>query len=267
MAAANKFRRVLLPLLTMLFVTLALLTAGCGEEEKFNKEKAAILEELKQVQAIRIPEGLTGEALDKAISEIGKKHKNALIRVDDKLKALGEKYAKADARFPKETDEIRKTLKQEHIEWMKAAVAPKIKGDPVMGVGIGCRWEEIEEILGEPIEKKQTAGFKEFKYPGLVFNEINDHGETYGKTLPPLYGPDAYYMTGAGYRTGCGIQIGMTKAEVLEKYKGKLATLDDHTDPRFILMRYDPTPDHAHAYNQFMQLTDGKLTRLIVAKH
>jgi len=59
----------------------------------------------------------------------------------------------------------------------------------------------------------------------------------------------------------------MTKAEVLECYKGKLSMLDDHTDPRFIIMQYDPTPDHKHAYNQYMQLTDGKLNRLIVAKH
>jgi hypothetical protein len=150
---------------------------------------------------------------------------------------------------------------------MKAAVAPKIKGDAVMGVGIGYRWKEIAVILGEPIEKKQTAGLTEFKYSGLVFYEIRDHGETDGKPLPPSYGPDAYYMTGNGYKTGSGIQIGMTKAEVLECYKGKLASLDDRTDPKFIIMRYDPTPDHKHEYNQFMQLTDGKLTRLIVAKH
>ena len=74
-------------------------------------------------------------------------------------------------------------------------------------------------------------------------------------------------MTGNGYKTASGIQIGMTKAEVLECYKGKLASLDDRTDPKFIIMQYDPTPDHKHEYNQFMQLPDGKLTRFIVAKH
>lgn len=260
-------RRRLLLLFMFFLITAALFVTGCGEEEKFNKEKAQILDELKQVQLIRIPEGLEGNALDTAIDELAPKHKSALEQVDAKLKALGEKYEKADVKFKADAEEIRKTLKQEHIEWLKAAVAPKIKGDSVMGVGIGCRWKEINEILGEPIEKKNTAVLTEFKYSGLVFNEIRDHGETYGKPLPPSYGPDAYYMTGNGYKTGSGIQIGMTKAEVLECYKGKLALLDDRTDPRFIIMRYDPTPDHKHEYNQFMQLTDGKLTRLIVAKH
>ena len=263
----NRLRgRLLFPVMFLL-VTITFLSAGCGEEEKFNKEKAEILEELKQVHLIKIPEGLEGDALDAAIDEMSPKHKAALEKVDAKLKALGEKYEKADAKFKADAEEIRKTLKQDHIKWLKAAVAPKIKGDPVMGVGIGCRWKEIEEILGEPIEKKQTAGLKEFKYSGLVFNEIRDHGETYGKPLPPSYGPDAYYMTGNGYKTASGIQIGMTKAEVLECYKGKVSMLDDHTDPRFIIMQYDSTPDHKHAYNQYMQLTDGKLNRLIVAKH
>jgi len=267
MICFKRLRRRMLLLFTVLLVTAVMLVTGCGEEEKFNKEKAEILEELKQVQLIKIPDGLEGVALDAAIDEMAPKHKAALELVDAKLKALGEKYEKADAKFKADTEEIRKTLKKDHIEWLKAAVAPKIKGDPVMGVGIGCRWAEIEAILGEPIEKKQTAGLKEFKYSGLVFNEIRDHGETYGKPLPPSYGPDAYYMTGNGYKTASGIQIGMTKAEVLECYKGKLSMLDDHTDPRFIIMQYDPTPDHKHAYNQFMQLTDGKLNRLIVAKH
>lgn len=267
MKGLKRSRRRLLLLFVILLAAVTVLVAGCGEEEKFNKEKSAILEELKQAQRIDVPKGLEGKALDTAISETAPKHKAAIDAVDSKLKALGEKYGKADAKFKADAEAIRKTLKQEHVEWMKAAVAPKIKGDPVMGVGIGCRWEEIEVILGEPIEKKQTAGLKEFKYSGLVFNEIRDHGETYGKPLPPSYGPDAYYMTGSGYKTGSGIQVGMTKAEVLECYKGKLSSLDDHTDPRFIIMRYDPTPDHKHAYNQFMQLTGGKLSRLIVAKH
>ena len=267
MNCLKRFRNSLLFLFVLLLVITAVLTAGCGEEEKFNKEKAEILEELKQVQLIKIPKGLEGDALDAAIDEMSPKHKAALEQVDARLKALGEKYEKADAKFKADAEEIRKTLKQEHIKWLKAAVAPKLKGDPVMGVGIGCRWKEIEEILGEPIERKQTTGLKEFKYSGLVFNEIRDHGETYGQPLPPSYGPDAYYMTGNGYKTACGIQVGMTKAELLECYKGKLSMLDDHTDPRFIIMRYDPTPDHKHAYNQYMQLTDGKLNRLIVAKH
>ena len=260
-------RRRLLLLFMFLLITAAMFVTGCGEEEKYNKEKAQILDELKQVQLIKIPEGLEGKALDAAIDELAHKHKAGLEQIDNRLKELGEKYGKADAKFKSETEELRKTLKQDHVEWMKAAVAPKIKGDAVMGVGIGCRWKEIAVILGEPIEKKQTAGLTEFKYSGLVFNEIRDHGETDGKPLPPSYGPDAYYMTGNGYKTGSGIQIGMTKAEVLECYKGKLASLDDRTDPKFIIMRYDPTPDHKHEYNQFMQLTDGKLTRLIVAKH
>lgn len=257
----------LLFLFMFFLITAAMFVTGCGEEEKYNKEKAQILDELKQVQLIKIPEGLEGKALDAAIDELAHKHKAGLEQIDNRLKELGEKYGKADAKFKSETEELRKTLKQDHVEWMKAAVAPKIKGDAVMGVGIGCRWKEIAVILGEPIEKKQTAGLTEFKYSGLVFNEIRDHGETDGKPLPPSYGPDAYYMTGNGYKTGSGIQIGMTKAEVLECYKGKLASLDDRTDPKFIIMRYDPTPDHKHEYNQFMQLTDGKLTRLIVAKH
>ena len=260
-------RRRLLFLFMFFMITAALFVTGCGEEEKYNKEKAQILDELKQVQLIKIPEGLEGNALDAAIDELAHKHKAGLEQIDNRLKELGEKYGKADAKFKSETEELRKTLKQDHVEWMKAAVAPKIKGDAVMGVGIGCRWKEIAVILGEPIEKKQTAGLTEFKYSGLVFNEIRDHGETDGKPLPPSYGPDAYYMTGNGYKTGSGIQIGMTKAEVLECYKGKLASLDERTDPKFIIMRYDPTPDHKHEYNQFMQLTDGKLTRLIVAKH
>ena len=260
-------RRRLLLLFMFFLITAALFVTGCGEEEKYNKEKAQILDELKQVQLIKIPEGLEGNALDAAIDELAHKHKAGLEQIDNRLKELGEKYGKADAKFKSETEELRKTLKQDHVEWMKAAVAPKIKGDAVMGVGIGCRWKEIAVILGEPIEKKQTAGLTEFKYSGLVFNEIRDHGETDGKPLPPSYGPDAYYMTGNGYKTASGIQIGMTKAEVLECYKGKLASLDDRTDPKFIIMRYDPTPDHKHEYNQFMQLTDGKLTRLIVAKH
>ena len=260
-------RRRLLFLFMFFMITAAMFVTGCGEEEKYNKEKAQILDELKQVQLIKIPEGLEGNALDAAIDELAHKHKAGLEQIDNRLKELGEKYGKADAKFKSETEELRKTLKQDHVEWMKAAVAPKIKGDAVMGVGIGCRWKEIAVILGEPIEKKQTAGLTEFKYSGLVFNEIRDHGETDGKPLPPSYGPDAYYMTGNGYKTGSGIQIGMTKAEVLECYKGKLASLDDRTDPKFIIMRYDPTPDHKHEYNQFMQLTDGKLTRLIVAKH
>ena len=260
-------RRRLLLLFMFFLITAAMFVTGCGEEEKYNKEKAQILDELKQVQLIKIPEGLEGKALDAAIDELAHKHKAGLEQIDNRLKELGEKYGKADAKFKSETEELRKTLKQDHIEWMKAAVAPKIKGDAVMGVGIGCRWKEIAVILGEPIEKKQTAGLTEFKYSGLVFNEIRDHGETDGKPLPPSYGPDAYYMTGNGYKTASGIQIGMTKAEVLECYKGKLASLDDRTDPKFIIMRYDPTPDHKHEYNQFMQLTDGKLTRLIVAKH
>ena len=261
------FRRRLLFLFMFFLITAAMFVTGCGEEEKYNKEKAQILDELKQVQLIKIPEGLEGKALDAAIDELAHKHKAGLEQIDNRLKELGEKYGKADAKFKSETEELRKTLKQDHVEWMKAAVAPKIKGDAVMGVGIGCRWKEIAVILGEPIEKKQTAGLTEFKYSGLVFNEIRDHGETNGKPFPPSYGPDAYYMTGNGYKTGSGIQIGMTKAEVLECYKGKLASLDDRTDPKFIIMRYDPTPDHKHEYNQFMQLTDGKLTRLIVAKH
>ena len=260
-------RRRLLLLFMFFLITAAMFVTGCGEEEKYNKEKAQILDELKQVQLIKIPEGLEGNALDAAIDELAHKHKAGLEQIDNRLKELGEKYGKADAKFKSETEELRKTLKQDHVEWMKAAVAPKIKGDAVMGVGIGCRWKEIAVILGEPIEKKQTAGLTEFKYSGLVFNEIRDHGETNGKPLPPSYGPDAYYMTGNGYKTGSGIQIGMTKAEVLECYKGKLASLDDRTDPKFIIMRYDPTPDHKHEYNQFIQLTDGKLTRLIVAKH
>lgn len=254
-------------LFVFLISVMAMLVAGCGEEEKFNKEKAEILDELKQVQLIKIPEGLEGAALDAAIDELEPKHKAALDKIDQKLQALGEKYVKADAKYKADAEEIRKTLKQDHIEWLKAAVAPKIKGDPVMGVGIGCRWKEIECILGEPIEKKQTANLKEFKYSGLVFNEIRDQAETYGKPLSPSYGPDAYYMTGNGYTTGSGLQVGMTKAEVLNCYKGKLSSLDDHTDPRFIIMRYDPTPDHKHAYNQILQLTNGKLSRLIVAKH
>jgi hypothetical protein len=260
-------RRRLLFLCMFFLITAAMFVTGCGEEEKYNKEKAQILDELKQVQLIKIPEGLEGNALDAAIDELAHKHKAGLEQIDNRLKELGEKYGKADAKFKSETEELRKTLKQDHVEWMKAAVAPKIKGDAVMGVGIGCRWKEIAVILGEPIEKKQTAGLTEFKYSGLVFNEIRDHGETDGKPLPPSYGPDAYYMTGNGYKTASGIQIGMTKAEVLECYKGKLASLDDRTDPKFIIMQYDPTPDHKHEYNQFMQLTDGKLTRLIVAKH
>ncbi len=267
MVKTYRIRRLLLASVSILVLVTALLATGCGEEEKFNKEKAAILEDMKLVRQIKVPQDIKGDALDLAIRESGKRHKEALQAVDDKLKALGEKYGKADKKFAAEAEDLRKTLKQDHIEWMKAAVAPKIKGDSVMGVGIGCRWEEIEEILGEPIEIKQTAGFKEFKYPGLVFNEIKDYDETDGKDRPALYGPDAYYMTGTGYKTGCGIQIGMTKEQVIEKYRGKFSMMDDHTDPKFILMRYDPTPDHLHAYNQFMQLTDGKLTRLIVARH
>ena len=267
MTGSNRRLRILPVLAAVFLILLSVLTTGCGEEEKYNKEKAVILEELKLVQQIKVPEGLQGEALDEAIVKTAKQHKDALTKVNDKLQKLGDTYGKADARFKKDAEEIRKSLQQDHINWLKAAVAPKIKGDSVMGVGIGCRWEEIEEILGEPIEKKNTGGLTEFKYPGLVFNEIRDRGENDGKPLPPSYGPDAYYMTGTGYTTGCGIQIGMPKAQVLELYKGKLTSLDDRTDPKFILMKYDPTPDHRHAYNQIMQLTDGKLSRLIVAKH
>ena len=146
-----------LPLFAVLLAMAAMLVAGCGEEEKYNKEKAQILDELKQVQLIKVPANLEGKALDAAIDEVAPRHKAALEQIDSKLKALGEKYGKADAKFKTETEEIRKTLKQDHVEWMKAAIAPKIKGDSVMGVGIGCRWKEIEEILGEPIERKQTA--------------------------------------------------------------------------------------------------------------
>ena len=135
----KRFRRRLLFPLMFLLMTIAILTAGCGEEEKFNKEKAEILEELKRVQLIKIPEGLEGDALDAAIDEMSPKYKAALEQVDAKLKALGEKYEKADAKFKADAEEIRKTLKTEHVKWLKAAVAPKIKGDSVMGVGIGCR--------------------------------------------------------------------------------------------------------------------------------
>ena len=267
MKRLKRFRPKRLLLFALLISVMAMLVSGCGEEEKFNKEKAEIMDELKHVQQIKIPEGLEGAALDAAIDELEPKHKAALEQIDNKLQALGEKYVKADAKYKADAEEIRKTLKRDHIEWLKAAVAPKIKGDPVMGVGIGCRWKEIECILGEPIEIKQTASLNEFKYSGLVFNEIRDPAETSGNQLPPSYGPDAYYMTGKGYTTGSGLQVGMTKEEVLTCYKGKLSSLDDRTDPRFIIMRYDPTPDHKHAYNQFIQLTDGRLSRLIVAKH
>ena len=46
----KRFCRRTLFLFTVLLVTAAMLVTGCGEEEKFNKEKAEILEELKQVQ-------------------------------------------------------------------------------------------------------------------------------------------------------------------------------------------------------------------------
>ena len=146
------FRRRLL-LFAVLLAFAAMFVAGCGEEEKYNKEKAQILDELKQVQLIKIPANMEGAALDAAIDEAAPRHKAALEQIDSKLKALGEKYGKADARFKTDAEEIRKTLKQDHVEWLKAAIAPKIKGDSVMGVGIGCQWKEIEEILGEPIEK------------------------------------------------------------------------------------------------------------------
>ena len=55
------FRRRLL-LCAVLLAMAALLVAGCGEEEKYNKEKVQILDELKQVQMIKVPANLEGEA-------------------------------------------------------------------------------------------------------------------------------------------------------------------------------------------------------------
>lgn len=51
-------RRRLLFLFMFFLITAAMFVTGCGEEEKYNKEKAQILDELKQVQLIKIPEGL-----------------------------------------------------------------------------------------------------------------------------------------------------------------------------------------------------------------
>lgn len=254
-------------ILAVLLTILALLATGCGEEEKFNKAKAEILEEARQAEQIQVPSGLSGEALNTAIREASRRHKETLDRAEARFRELEKQFAGEDPKFNAEVEEARKHLKESRIQWLTKAFAPKIKGDPVMGVGIGCSWSEIEEVLGEPLERKETPYFKEFKYPGLVFNEIRDRGEGTGRPAVPLYGPDAYYLTGESYQTGSGIRIGMTKEEVLRVYQGKLASLDDHTDPRFILMKYDPTPDHRHAYNQFMQLTNGRLTRLIVATH
>ena len=70
------------PVLIILLIIMAVCMAGCGEEEKFNKEKAEILEELKQVQTIKVPGGLADDALDAAIAETSQKHKAALARVD-----------------------------------------------------------------------------------------------------------------------------------------------------------------------------------------
>ena len=104
-------RRRLLFLFMFFLITAAMFVTGCGEEEKYNKEKAQILDELKQVQLIKIPEGLEGKALDAAIDELAHKHKAGLEQIDNRLKELGEKYGKADAKFKSETEELRKTLK------------------------------------------------------------------------------------------------------------------------------------------------------------
>ncbi len=87
----SKGFRCRLLLFAVILAMASLLVAGCGEEEKYNKEKAQILDELKQVQLIKVPANLEGEALDAAIDGAAPRHKAALEQIDSKLKALGEK--------------------------------------------------------------------------------------------------------------------------------------------------------------------------------
>ena len=87
----SKGSRLRLLLVAVLLAMAALLVAGCGEEEKYNKEKAQILEELKQVQLIKVPANLEGEALDAAIDAAAPRHKAAVEQIESKWKAVGAK--------------------------------------------------------------------------------------------------------------------------------------------------------------------------------
>lgn len=110
--------------LTSTLVAVILLTAGCGEQEKYNKAKnevVTMMEEAKTMKVIEptnVPKDSQTERdqYKKNFAELQKKHDDANAKIHEKLTEM-ELYAKKETALNNDLLNLKSRVKDEEIRW------------------------------------------------------------------------------------------------------------------------------------------------------
>ena len=284
-------------ILLMLLCLSALLLSGC---DKFAKEKEEVARTEKAAMAMELPTLVRPDFSKQArpdrktVENSWKKYQEDLdkfIEVEEKILA---EMRKTDARIAemearasndsekKDLREFKDNVQKARKEFVKKISKGRLYGDTFI-VGVGSTWQEVEMVYGKPVNvQKPNRGFREYKYDGI---EFEDH--IGGGAYPPgseklkkwrSKSVESVFLTGTGITSDAGVKIGMTHDEVFKILKSKYVKKSDYQKEE---MHAGKGYDHAakktfdvivsysmqetSPFNMFVDFTDNKLTRYVVA--
>ena len=213
-------------LLVLAVLLISVLASGCGD--KFAKEKEAITKAEQAAMAMKLPEIIVPNSIEKPTREDWEKYQtNFKILIETETKILAE-MQKSDAKIAemektasesekKDLKAFKDKIRQARVDFVKKVSKGRLRGDTFI-VGVGSTWQEIEMVYGQPKTNKSDYNYD---YDGLLFTDW------YSKGVPPKgykfvsYSPQAVMVTSDKYVSDAGVKIGMTKDEVFKTLRSK----------------------------------------------
>ena len=270
-------------LLILLMVLISVIASGCGD--KFAKEKEAITKAEQAAMAMKLPEIIVPQSIEKPTREDWEKyHNNFKILIETETKMLAE-MQKSDAKIAemektasesekKDLKAFKDKIQKARVDFVRKISKGRLRGDTFI-VGVGSTWQEIEMVYGQPKTKKSDYNYN---YDGLLFTDW------YSKGVPPKgykfvsYSPQAVMVTSDKYVSDAGIKIGMTKDEFFKALKAKYVKKKKHQKEELFVHQgttYKATIDivgqfsmqDTQPYNIFCFFKDDKLVRYLVSPH
>lgn len=275
-------------LLIWLLVLISVMVSGCGD--KFAKEKEAITKAEQAAMAMKLPEVIVPNSIEKPTREDWEKyHTNFKILIETETKILAE-MQKSDAKIAemektasesekKDLKAFKDKIRQARVEFVKKVSKGRLRGDTFI-VGVGSTWQEVEMVYGKPLKTgKEGTGSKDYFYDGISFSDW------IGKGAPPpevikkwvSTGVQAVEVTG-NIISDAGVKIGMTKDEFLKTLRSKYVKKKKHQKEELSVHQgttYKATIDivgqfsmqDTQPYNIFCFFKDDKLVRYLVSPH
>ena len=274
-------------LLILLIVLISVIASGCGD--KFAKEKEAITKAEQAAMAMKLPEIIVPQSIEKPTREDWEKyHNNFKILIETETKMLAE-MQKSDAKIAemektasesekKDLKAFKDKIRQARVEFVKKVSKGRLRGDTFI-VGVGSTWQEVEMAYGKPIKtSKDGTGFKEYFYDGITFRDWIGKGAPPPEIIKKWVSTEVQAVTVTGNITSdAGAKIGMTKDELYKTLKAKYVRKSKYPegdpfvsqgksiDPFEVVLNY--SMQDTQPYNLYCYFKDGKLVRYNVAPH